>query len=187
MDTKKTKLKKGLVADALRIEQSNTRRGTAKQKSRAEVSGGGAKPWRQKGTGRARQGSSRAIQWRGGGRAWGSTLENYSLKMNKKARRAALDNVLQWKLGEGRVMIGEFNYPEPSTKEFKKMLEEKEIGGKALFLYESEDSTRNAMKSARNLPQVKCIHVDRLNIKDLLDYEWLLVTQSTAERLKLNA
>lgn len=187
METKKTKLKKALVAEALRIEQANTRRGTAKQKSRAEVSGGGAKPWRQKGTGRARQGSIRAVQWKGGGRAFGSALENYSLKMNKKARRAALENVLQWKLGEGRVFVGEFIYAEPSTKEFRKMLEEKEIGGKALLLYESEEATRNAVKSARNLPQVKCLHVDRLNIKDLLDYEWLLVTQSTAERLKLNA
>jgi large subunit ribosomal protein L4 len=187
MEPTKTKLKKGLVVEALRIERSNARRGTAKQKSRAEVSGGGAKPWRQKGTGRARQGTIRAVQWRGGGRAFGTALENYDLKMNKKARKAALENMLQWKVGEGRVLVSEFKFDEPSTKKFAKLLEEKQIEGKVLFIYESGDEMKNAVKSARNLQKVKCLYAGRLNIGDLLDCDWLLVSPATAERLKLNA
>ncbi|MFA6451748.1 MAG: 50S ribosomal protein L4 [bacterium] len=182
---KVTRLKKGLIVEALRIEQANTRRGTAKQKNRAEVSGGGVKPWRQKGTGRARQGSIRAVQWRGGGRAFGDALENYSLKMNKKARKAAVESVLQWKLAEGRIVVAELAFDEPSTKKFRAFLDDKEMTGKVLYMYEG-DGTANVIKSARNLQGVKCIHADRLNIKDLLDREWLLVSPATAERLKIN-
>ncbi len=185
--TTKKGIKKGLVVEALRVEQANTRRGTAKQKSRGEVSGGGAKPWRQKGTGRARQGSTRAVQWRGGGRAFGHTLENYQLKMNKKARRAALDNVIELIKAEGRVVVLDLSFGEPSTKKFRQLLEEKKVDGKALFVYESGEALQNAVKSARNLANVVCLHVDRLNLKDLLGCKWLVVAQSTAERLKLNA
>jgi len=185
-EKKVVKIKKRLVAEALRVEQANARRGTAKQKNKSEVRGGGVKPWRQKGTGRARQGSIRSVQWRGGGRAFGDALENYSLKMNKKARKAAVESVLQWKLAEGRVVVAELAFDEPSTKKFRAYIEEKEMTGKVLYMYEG-DATGNVVKSARNLRGVKCLHADRLNIKDLLNHEWLLISPATAERLKLNA
>ena len=181
----KKKINKQLIVEALRIESANARRGTAKQKNRSEVRGGGATPWKQKGTGRARQGSIRAVQWRGGGRAFGDALENYHLKMNKKARRAALESVLQLKLAEGRVVVAELKFDEPSTKKFREFIEEKKMPGKVLFVYESGEEAANALKSARNLQGVKCLHADKLNIKDLLDNEWLLLGPATAERLNL--
>jgi len=187
METTKKKVNKGLVAEALRVERANARRGCAKQKNRSEVSGGGGKPWRQKGTGRARQGSIRAVQWRGGGRAFGAALENYELKMNKKARRAALAGVLEDKAAAGRVIVDEFRFDAPSTKRFRGWLEGRQVTGKVLLIYESGEAMKNAVKSARNLPQIKCIHADRLNIADLLDSEWLLVPPAVAQKLNLKS
>ncbi len=182
---KQKRVNKQVIVEALRIERANGRRSTAKQKSRSEVSGGGVKPWRQKGTGRARQGSIRAVQWRGGGRAFGNTLENYSLKINKKVRKAALASVIEMKVAEGRVVICDLKIEEPSTKKFKAFLEEKKMESKVLFVYDGGEESKNLLKSARNLQGVKCLHSDKLNIKDLLDNEWLLVGPQTAERLNL--
>lgn len=176
---------KKLVSEALRIERANARRDTAKQKSRAEVSGGGAKPWRQKGTGRARQGSIRAIQWRGGGRAFGTTLENHHRKINRKARRQALAAVVNLKKESGMVIVDTFSYETPSTKTFRKFLEEKGVNGKALLVHDGGEGTANAVKSARNLPGVQVLHVDSINLHSLLKAEWLLATAEAARRLNL--
>jgi len=183
----KVKLKKDLIVEALWAEGTKGRHSIAKQKSRAEVRGGGAKPYSQKGTGRARQGSIRAIQWVGGGRAFGTSLRNHKRQINRKVRRAAMENLLEWKQAEGKLLINELKLEKPSTKTFVKYLDDNGVAGKVLFLYDSEEGTVNIVKSARNIKKVKCLHVDRINIKDLLDYEWLVMVPAIAEYLKLNA
>ncbi len=180
----KAAFNKDIVLEALMYQQGGMRRGTAKMKTRSEVSGGGAKPWRQKGTGRARQGSTRAVQWVGGGRAFGSSQRSYVVKMNKKARAAALRTLLLAKKAEGKLFIDALACEEPSTKKFASFLSEKEITGKVLFLY-SADTDRNAVKSARNLPFVKMLHFDRINVKDLLNNDWLLVSAADEAKLRL--
>jgi len=176
---------KRLVAEVLRIERANARRDTAKQKSRSEVRGGGAKPWRQKGTGRSRQGSIRSVQWVGGGRAFNTTLENHHRKINKKARRRALQSVLELKTESGRVLVDKLQYDAPSTKTFVKFLEEKEATGKVLFLHDGSEDVRNAVKSARNIKNVTVLHADSINLHSLLNAEWLVTVPVVAERLNL--
>jgi len=183
-DDTKTKLNKDVVLEALRYQQNNMRSGTAKMKTRSDVSGGGAKPWRQKGTGRARQGSTRAVQWVGGGRAFGSSQRSYSLKMNKKARAAALRQLLTAMKEEGKLLVEALSYSEPSTKQFASFLKDKEVTGKVLFLYSSE-TDKNAVKSARNIPEVTILHFDRINVKDLLNNDWLLVSAADEAKLRL--
>lgn len=177
---------KTVVTEALRIERANARRDTAKQKTRGEVSGGGIKPYRQKGTGRARQGSIRAAQWVGGGRSKNTSLENHHRKINRKVRRKALATVLEWKKANAKVVVDAFQFDAPSTKKFVELLKTKEVAGKTLFVYNANDAIENAVKSARNLANVKTLHVDSINIQDLLNTEWLLVSPEVAERLNLN-
>jgi len=167
-----------LVLEALYYQQTNMRRGDAAMKTRGEVSGGGAKPWRQKGTGRARQGSTRAVQWRGGGRAFGSRKHVYDLKMNKKARRAALNALFAAKLQEGRILVDDsFNPEAPSTKAFINFLIEKEVDGKVLLLYTGA-TPKAILKSARNVPEVTLLCDSRLNAKDILNADWLFMTKA---------
>ena len=174
---------KSLIAEALRVEQANARCDTAKQKTRGDVSGGGKKPWRQKGTGRARQGSTRAPHWVGGGRAFNTTLENHHLKMNKKTRRNALIMLLQWKKENGRIVVDALEFDSPSTKQFKQFVADKNLVGKVLLLHSG--ASDNAVKSARNLPNVTIIHADSLNIQILLETEWLVTVPDVAGRLNI--
>lgn len=188
-ESKTVEIKKrdrNLVKEALRIERANGRRDTAKQKTRGEVSGGGVKPYKQKGTGRARQGSIRAVQWVGGGRAKNTVLENHHRKINKKARQKAMAAVLEWKKGNGKVMVDALQFDVPSTKQFLSFLSGKDLAGKVLFLYNSDDSLATAVKSARNIEKVKVLHVDAINMQDLLNTEWLLTVPAVAEQLNLN-
>ena len=187
-EEKSTRMKdkqKKLIVEALRIESANRRRDTAKQKSRSEVRGGGSKPWRQKGTGRSRQGSIRAVQWTGGGSAFNTTIENHHRKMNRKARRLALQNVLEMKAQEGKVLVESLEYSEPSTKSFAGLIKEKGMEGKILFLHDGADNLENALKSARNIKNVNILHADAINLHALMNSEWLLTVPSVAERLNL--
>lgn len=178
----KEKNNKHLVLEALYYQETNRRRGTAKMKTRGEVSGGGAKPWRQKGTGRARQGSTRAVQWVGGGRAFGSRRHVYDLKMNKKARRAAIEALIQAKKDEGRYLAESIAMDAPSTKAFVKFLNDKKMDGKVLLVYTS--TTPDAVvKSARNIPEVTTLISTKINVKDLLNNDWLLVRKEDEEAL----
>lgn len=169
-----------LVAQAVHYQMSGKRRGTAATKKRNEVRGGGSKPWRQKGTGRARHGSIRAPQWAGGGRAFGSSRRNYSVKMNRKARRKALAAVLRDIKEEGRIVIEALEFDAPSTRRFVEFLEEKSLDGKVLLLC-GEGYGRNVVLSARNVPRVKCMNASCINFHDLLDADWLLVSPGDAE------
>lgn len=173
-DENKEKNTKHLVLEALYYQETNRRRGTAKMKTRAEVSGGGVKPWKQKGTGRARQGSTRSVQWVGGGRAFGSRRHVFDLKMNKKARRAAIEALIEAKKLESRYVADTIAMDKPSTKAFIKYLQDKSMDGKVLLVYTSETPVA-VVKSARNIPEVTCLINSKLNAKDLLNNDWLLI------------
>lgn len=184
-EKKKDKFKapEDLVAQAVHFQMSGKRRGTAKTKKRDEVRGGGAKPWRQKGTGRARQGSIRSPQWVGGGRAFGSSARNYRVKMNRKARRKAMASLLYEIKENGRLVVEALEFDAPSTKKFAEFLEEKNLDGRVLLLY-GEGYGKNVVLSARNIPRVKCLNAGCVNFRDLLNADWLLVSPGGAEAVE---
>ena len=175
-----------VVLEALNYQQTNMRTGNAAMKNRGAVRGGGAKPYRQKGTGRARQGSTRAVQWVGGGRAFGSRKHVYGIKMNKKARRAALQALIDDKREQGRVVLETLDVDTPSTKAFVKLLADKEMAGKVLLLH-GPDTPDAMLRSARNVPEVTLLHRSRLNVKDLLNNDWILVAKADEGILTLGA
>ncbi|MGZ4887285.1 MAG: 50S ribosomal protein L4 [Candidatus Aminicenantales bacterium] len=165
-----------LVYEAVVNYRANQRQGTAATKTRAEVSGGGRKPWRQKGTGRARAGSTRSPLWRKGGTTFGPQPRDYSYELPKKARRNALRSVLSRKLTDSLILVlREIEIKEPKTKEA------------AALLVDSHENT-NLFLSVRNLPKVKAVDVRTLNVYDVLNYKWLVFSQraleSAMERLK---
>jgi large subunit ribosomal protein L4 len=159
------------------------RRGTHDTKTRSEVRGGGRKPWRQKGTGRARHGSIRSPIWRGGGIVFGPHPRDYSYSLPKKVRRLALKSALSSKVEEGKIMVlDELKLPGPRTKEMLKILDSLRIEGPLLLVLASQDE--NILKSARNLPGVKTVIVDGLSTYDLLAYDMLLITEDALVRLE---
>jgi large subunit ribosomal protein L4 len=154
------------------------RAGTQSTKTRAEVSGGGAKPWRQKGTGRARQGSIRAPQWRGGGVALGPKPRKYDQKTPKKMIRLALRSALSDRAAEGKVVVvDDWAFDTPSTKAALAALSALGIDGRALVVLRGDDE--NAWKSFRNLPEVQLIDVGELNAYDVLVNDWVVFTTAT--------
>ncbi|MEW5947355.1 MAG: 50S ribosomal protein L4 [bacterium] len=167
-------MKKHLVADAVHYQRARKRRGTMKLKTRAERSGGGAKPWRQKGTGRARQGSIRVPHWTGGGRVKGTARKSYNLKMNAKARRAALASLLEDAVECGMIIREHLDFETPSTRKFVRFLEEKGLKGKILVLHDRGYSP-NVLKSMRNVPGVRCLRSSCINCHDLLNADWILI------------
>ena len=168
------KLQTDLIGEAIHYQRSRQRRGTAATKTRSEVRGGGRKPWRQKGTGRARQGSIRAVQWRGGGRAFGSSRHNYDVKLNCKARKKAMALLLADLEQRGCIYTEAMEFEKPSTKQFIQFLKEKGMDGKGLIIYE-EGIGENVIRSVRNIPRIKCIHSSCINYHDLIDADWILV------------
>lgn len=175
-----------LVYEAVVNYQANQRRGTAATKTRAEVSGGGRKPWRQKGTGRARAGSTRSPLWRKGGTVFGPQPRDYSYELPKKARRNALRSVLSRKFTDNQILVlREFDIKEPKTKEAAALL--KAFNLDSALLVDSHENT-NLFLSVRNLPKVKAVDVRTLNVYDVLNYKWLVFSQraleSAMERLK---
>lgn len=173
-----------LLHAAVVMRLANARVGTAATKTRGEVSGGGRKPWRQKGTGRARQGSIRAPHWKGGGTVFGPQPRDYRQSMPRKARRAALRGALSSKVSEGliRVLDG-IAFDAPRTREMAAVLERLELGGrKALVVTAAPD--QNVYKSARNLPGVDAAAAADLNVYDVLNHEGLVITRDAVARVQ---
>ena len=162
---------------------ANQRQGTQSTKTRAEVRGGGKKPWRQKGTGRARQGSIRAPHWVGGGIALGPKPRSYSYKLNKKERRLARKSCLSSKVIENELtVVDKFEFNAIKTKEVAKMLNSLKLEGKTLILLPEKNEI--IQKSARNIKGVKTLSVNTINAYDLVNYKNLVVTLDTVKRLE---
>ena len=163
--------------DAVIMQRASLRQGTHAVKNRSAVRGGGRKPWRQKGTGRARQGSTRSPQWVGGGTVFGPTPRSYSYKLPKKVRRLALHSVLSQKVLEGKlIVVDALQFDAPKTKEFKQFLSNIKVDSKALLVLEQENS--NTYYSARNLDNVKVIDDNNVNVLDVMNYDTLIITQA---------
>ena len=175
-----------LVHESVRAELNARRQGTASTKTRAQVSGGGAKPWRQKGTGRARAGSSRAPVWTGGGVVFGPTPRNYTFKVNRKERRAALRSALSVHAERGTIAILDpAGFPEPSTKAAAALLAPWSNGGTVLVVLTEEQG--NVALSFRNLDRVAVMSDSGVGIADILQGASLLVTEEALERLTARA
>ena len=161
---------------------ANKRQGTQKAKTRSEVSGGGRKPWRQKGTGHARQGSTRSPQWTGGGVVFAPTPRDYSFKLNKKEKRAALKSALTSRVEENKfIVVDEMNFGEIKTKNFQNMLNNLSVA-KALVVI--EEGNTNAVLSARNIPAVKTAGVNTINVYDVLKYNTVIVTKAAVATIE---
>jgi len=157
------------------------RQGTQSAKTRSEVSGGGKKPWRQKGTGHARQGSTRAPQWTGGGVVFAPKPRDYSFKLNKKERRAALKSALSSRVAENKIIVLDaFNMEEVKTKKFKAVMDALKVS-KALVVV---DDNNNVVLSARNIPDVKTASTSTINVYDILKYDTLVVTQDAVATIQ---
>jgi large subunit ribosomal protein L4 len=169
-----------LMHQALVRQLANARLGTHKTKSRGEVRGGGRKPWRQKGTGRARQGSIRSPQWRGGGTVFGPTPRSYRQKMPRKMRRQALRSALTVKASDAQVMVLDaLDMSEPKTREVLGILENLGVDSSALILLPQRDEV--ILRSVRNLPEVRTLVAQYLNVRDLLKYDYILMPLASLE------
>lgn len=172
-----------LLHEVVVMQLANRRQGTADVKTRAEVAGGGRKPWRQKGTGRARQGSTRSPQWRHGGIVFGPAPRSYAYTMPKKARRRALVSALSSKVQEGSIFVlDQFSLAEPKTKEVTKLLANLKIGGKALIVTANAD--QNVYRSARNIEGVAASPALDLNVYDVLKYGSLVITRDAVAKVE---
>ncbi|MBQ2921530.1 MAG: 50S ribosomal protein L4 [Faecalimonas sp.] len=171
-----------LMHMAVVAQLANKRQGTQKAKTRSEVSGGGRKPWRQKGTGHARQGSTRAPQWTGGGVVFAPTPRDYSFKLNKKEKRAALKSALSSRVQENKfIVIDEMNFGEIKTKNFQNMLNNLSVA-KALVVI--EEGNTNAVLSARNIADVKTAGTNTINVYDILKYNTVIVTKAAVATIE---
>ncbi len=171
-----------LIHQAVVAQLANKRQGTQKAKTRAEVSGGGRKPWRQKGTGHARQGSTRAPQWKGGGVVFAPTPRDYSVKVNKKEKRAALKSALTAKVNENKfIVLDELQLAEIKTKAMKAVLDNLKVE-KALIVTKDVDSV--VVKSAHNLPKVKTAATQSISVYDILKYDTMVVTKEAVAAIE---
>ena len=171
-----------LVHLAVVRQLANNRQGTQKAKTRSEVSGGGRKPWRQKGTGHARQGSTRAPQWTGGGVVFAPVPRDYSFKMNKKEKRAALKSALTSKVEEKKfIVVDEIKFDEVKTKNMANMLKNLDVS-KALVVL--EDGNTNAEISARNIADVKTAKTNTINVYDILKYNTVIATKAAVASIE---
>ena len=171
-----------LVHMAVVNQLANNRQGTQSAKTRSEVSGGGRKPWRQKGTGHARQGSTRAPQWTGGGIVFAPKPRDYSFKMNKKEKRAALCSALSSKVAESQIIVlDEFKLDEIKTKKFQDVLNNLSVS-KALVVL--EDGNKNAELSARNIADVKTAQVGTINVYDILKYNTVVASKAAVASIE---
>ena len=162
---------------------ANQRQGTQSTKSRAEVSGGGIKPWKQKGTGRARQGSIRAPQWIKGGIALGPKPRTYTIKLTKKVKRLALKSALSSKVVENNIMVlDEINLSEIKTKNMVNMLNNLKLDTNALIVL--GEKNENVVRSAKNIPNVKTAYVNTINVYDIIKYNKFIVTREAAAKIE---
>ena len=182
------KINEHLVHMAVVQHLANKRQGTQKAKTRSEVSGGGRKPWRQKGTGHARQGSIRAPQWKGGGIVFAPVPRDYSFKLNKKEKRAALTSALTSKVMDNKfIVVDELRFDEIKTKKFKAVMDNLNAG-KALVVLSKDNITdtryKNVVLSARNLPEVKTAMTNTINVYDVMNADKLVVTKAAVEKIE---
>ncbi len=171
-----------LVHMAVVQNLANKRQGTQKAKTRSEVSGGGRKPWRQKGTGHARQGSTRAPQWKGGGVVFAPTPRDYSFKLNKKEKRAALKSVLTSRVQDNKlIVLDELKFDAIKTKDFKKVMDNLKVD-KAMVVIGGQDE--NVILSARNLPAVDTAVAENINVYDILKGDTLVLTKDAVAKIE---
>ena len=176
-------VKAHLFHQVVRMQLAKRRRGTASTKTRGEVSGGGRKPWRQKGTGRARQGSTRSPLWRGGGVALGPKPRDYAYSLPKKVRRAALCSALSMKAQEGLLKVIErLDFPAPKTRHMVGLLRDLGIEKAAVILLAGDNP--HVQLAARNLPEVQVLRVEAVNIYDLLAHDYLICTREALVKLQ---
>ena len=172
-----------VVFEAVVMQRASMRQGTHAVKNRSAVRGGGKKPWRQKGTGRARQGSIRSPQWRGGGIVFGPTPRSYAYSIPKKMRRLALKSVLSQKvLDESLVVVDEFKFETPKTKDFAQSLSKLNVEKKALLVLEEDNES--AVLAARNLSNVKIVEPTGINVLDIMNSDKLVITQKALSQVE---
>ena len=175
-------VKENLVHQAVLSQLANNRQGTQKAKTRSEVSGGGRKPWRQKGTGHARQGSTRSPQWTGGGVVFAPKPRDYSIKLNKKERRLAIKSALTTKVNESKlIVLDSFELDEIKTKKFVAVMNNLKAEKALVVLNEKND---NVIKSANNVPTVKTALTNTINVYDILKYDTLVLTQDAVATIQ---
>ena len=171
-----------LVHQAVVLQLANKRQGTQSAKTRSEVSGGGRKPWRQKGTGHARQGSTRSPQWTGGGIVFAPKPRDYSFKMNKKEKNLALKSVLTTKVAENKfIVVGGLSFDEIKTKNMVNVLKNLEVK-KALVV--TDDDNKNVTLSSRNIPGVKTAFTNTINVYDILKYDKMVVAKDVISKIE---
>jgi large subunit ribosomal protein L4 len=174
-----TKTRDHLVYEAVLSQLANKRQGTAATKTRAQIRGGGRKPWRQKGTGRARVGSTRSPLWRKGGTVFGPQPRDHSLKLPKKARQNALRSVLAGKHAENQILVlADIEFKEPRTREAKAFVEAFHL--ESALIIDSHENT-NLFLAVRNLPKIKAVDARSLNIVDVLNHKWLVFSRKGFE------
>ncbi|MGG0719860.1 50S ribosomal protein L4 [Robertmurraya massiliosenegalensis] len=172
-----------VLFEAVVAQRASLRQGTHKTKIRSEVAGGGRKPWRQKGTGRARQGSIRSPQWRGGGTVFGPVPRSYSYKLPKKVRRLAIKSALSSKVVEENILVLEsLAFETPKTKDFKGFLNGLSVDSKALIV--TADLDENVALSARNIPGVTVVTASGINVLDVLGHDKLIMTKAAVEKVE---
>ena len=172
-----------LMHMAVVLQLANKRQGTQKAKTRSEVSGGGRKPWRQKGTGHARQGSIRAPQWTGGGIVFAPTPRDYSFKMNKKEKAGAIKSALTTRVNENKfVVLDSLKFDEIKTKKMVNVLDALKVN-KALVILDGEDND-NVTLSAKNIAGVRTVAVNAINVYDILKYETVVITKSAVSKIE---
>ena len=171
-----------VLYDALRLARNNFRQGTADTKTRSEVSGGGRKPWRQKGTGRARQGSTRAPHWPGGGVVFGPHPRSYAIKMNRKERRLALKSALAYKAIESNLIVLDKLEVSNKTKDFKEILKSLNLTKKVLVVV--DELTDELVLSSRNLNNVLLLSVDEINTYDVVYADTMVITEAAVKKLE---
>lgn len=174
---------KYVLHDAVVMQQASLRQGTHKVKGRSEVRGGGRKPWKQKGTGRARQGSIRAPQWRGGGIVFGPTPRSYAYKLPKKVRRLAIKSALSSKVIANEIIVlDQLSFNQPKTKDFVAFLKNHNIDRKALVVAAEFDD--NIVLSSRNIPGIKFVTAEGINVLDVLVYDKLIITKEAVGKVE---
>ena len=167
-----------VIYDVVNCQRAAMRQGTHDVKNRSEVRGGGKKPWRQKGTGRARIGSIRAPQWRGGGVVFGPTPRSYAFKLNRKVKQLGLKSVLSYKVQENKfVAVEAIKFEEAKTKNFLNFLANIQVAGKAIVVCSQEELTSEAVLSARNIPGVFLTPVNNASVYEILCYDKMVVTE----------
>ncbi|AEP00377.1 50S ribosomal protein L4 [Weizmannia coagulans] len=171
-----------VLFEAIIMQRASLRQGTHKVKGRSEVRGGGRKPWRQKGTGRARQGSIRAPQWRGGGTVFGPVPRSYSYKLPKKVRRLAIKSALSSKVRENNILVLDaLNFDAPKTKDFIAVLKNLSVDKKALVV--TDGLNENVVLSARNIPGITVVEATGVNVLDVVNHDQLIMTKSAVEKV----